>query len=219
MKNSAESTRSLRPSAPLFLTSFLAALILIGSASAHAATLCVNIQPACAFNNFTAEHLQVALTAARGNPGADIVRVGPGTYTSASGFNSSDNDPLTVVGAGPGSTFLNASGNGSTTLTSVFAQGGDVSGMTLSMTDSPRKATFGLRLTNGTIHNVDIRDLATEPGKFTAAQLDLNSIVRNSSIEVGAGDTGITCVASVDCTVRDDKRRRARSSKSISGHD
>ncbi len=106
--------RQLRVLGPLLVA------VAVLPATARAATICVGLdRPECAPPVET--NLQTALTRADAAAGADTVRIGPGTFVTASpnGFTSGGTDPIEIRGAGVSRTILRSTATAPTAVLSV----------------------------------------------------------------------------------------------------
>ena len=90
----------------LLVTTTLAVLAGALPQSASAVTICAGDASADCFLTYpgTSAGLKTALDSAQSSPGADVVRVGPGSFTGEFGHVS--NDPVDIVGAGTGATHI-----------------------------------------------------------------------------------------------------------------
>jgi hypothetical protein len=120
------------------------AALLCAPAVASADVYCVDTLPTgCDHIGYTASAgLQQALADAQVHGGADTVRIGSGVYPTltTSGFNYSSSDPVTIVGAGQGTTTITVTPPGAVPggFTSfiglqVFGPGSSVSGLTVTL--------------------------------------------------------------------------------------
>jgi hypothetical protein len=161
--------------------------------AAQAKTFCVS-DSACVSAGGTAEpDLQAALTAVgtgNGNPGANTISVGAGTFVG--NFGASDSDPLTIKGAGRNQTILQFSADNTVGLAINPGNPQDsISGLSIASTAGNN--TNALSRGMGTATDIAV----TAPASSTQAlgvSLVNGATLANSSVQVGS-TTGSRAVA------------------------
>jgi hypothetical protein len=188
--------------------------MLLCAAPASATTFCVS-DPACVTAGGTASaDLGAALSAANANAGPDRVEVGVGTFdeatASGSGFLyiNASNDPLELVGEGPGQTILKDSATMPGFFEPILAVRGPsttVSGFTFEMSiDSER----GLQFEQGaSASNVEARIGVGTPANTTGFVLTGTGAetLSNASTDLAAGDAslGVNLIGAPGGTIQD----------------
>lgn len=156
---------------------------------AMAADHCVGLHPSCSGPNTydaTAAGLQSAMGAANNNvnfPGADTVYVGPGTYEVMSTATITLTAPMTIVGAGKGTTSIEAKANNVTALYAYGSGSNTVDISDLTVRNEGWSTGYGLTIGAGTAHDIDIYAIA-ESGTVRGAQVLLNGRLEDSNITV-----------------------------------
>ncbi len=188
-----------------------------GAGGASATTFCVpSFGPNCpnSGGNVAEADLEKAM-GLNGRDGiADTIIIAAGTRTedaayepvgweNAGTFSPEGSDPLTITGAGPGSTFLTSNGTGNIFLVSFSSN--NTRAITMRDLTIRIPATFGdgsgagiLLATNDTLDNVDVVSL--NPGSDGVIATGLGNVFRNGEIRDDGGNGTIDYGLSADGT-------------------
>jgi hypothetical protein len=170
-----------------------AAAVLAVPALASASTYCVGDPGgSCGVSKpGTAAGLQAALTEADGSSGvADVVRIGPGTYTG--NFTYSSTDELDVQGSGT-ATIINGVGTQPALFVSASGSDSVVSSLEVHMADvQDLECAAGLRIGSAVAEDVRVANVAGSCG--TGIELGPDGYVRTSTVlgdrAIGINDHG-----------------------------
>lgn len=184
----------------LFLLPVAAAAIAFAAPTALAADHCVGLHPSCASANTypaTPAGLASALTAANTNasfPGADTVYIGPGEYVIPATLPISLSAPMTVIGAGKGTTSIKAGANN---VVPVYLYGTGANTVDLSNLTIRHEGYingYGLTMGAGVAHDLDISVISTG-GSVRGAQVLANGKLEHTDISLeGNGAIGVYLV-------------------------
>lgn len=196
--------------------------LVTGVSVASANTYCVS-DPGCPSGGTVEPDLQTALNDANAHAGADTVRIGPGTFSAGAGFNEkNDSSPITIVGAGRGSTTLVATNANARVLDLAQDTNATVSDLAITMPPSggvgvnvPQHiarvdisggsgAAYGLRTQNTTVDDVTITlpltssttGLYRPNGTLTANRLAITAANAIDGFGTSDSYTGLRIVAS-----------------------
>lgn len=169
------------------------AMLLLPPAAAHANVYCVDFTPPpadCDFSNYDENDLQIALSDAGGDLGADTVRIAPGTYTGP--FSYLPVDPISIVGSGQNQTTLDAPSPamGQTILALGGSAANTVSDLRISIPAPPATEPYtGLSLQGTMASDVTVAGPAANNatgvrmigGTFQSGTVDLNLAAADSN--------------------------------------
>jgi PKD repeat protein len=175
----------------------LVALALALPALASANLYCVN-EPACVKAGGTSEGsegigLQKALTSAEGHAGS-TVEIGAGTYSRAKGFEYSG-VPVTIRGAGAGSTILTTPLENGDTVLVFHSEGSTLSGLSVAVTAG--EGQQGISLDGGRIEGVSISGgaggdiptgLSISRGSFSDGSIEMSEAQTSLGVNASGGE-------------------------------
>jgi hypothetical protein len=163
-------------------------LLWLTSGVARADTYCVTPATGCD-GAHTLSTVQSALSAAAGNAGADTIQLGAATYTQDN-MTYTGSDPVSIVGAGTGSTTLQRA---TAAANSSVLRGSGTGPLSLShvhvhLLFSSASTVTGLRLDNG--GSLDDLLIDADGGSYTpeGVYLQGTSAMTNSTIDVTGGE-------------------------------
>jgi hypothetical protein len=171
-----------------------AAAIVLGAALpsvAAADDYCVAPKVTCGTGNVA--DLETALTDAKSHAGADRVLLDPGTYVAAGplGFQYASFDPVEIVGAGPGQTVLTTPpGSGDQVLQLLGGPVNSVRDLTIRIPAKVKSGFKGL-YSQGVARRIEIEENPDQPNQRWGARIDAPGVLEDSSVDVGAGGTGV----------------------------
>ncbi|MFL5885140.1 MAG: PKD domain-containing protein [Thermoleophilaceae bacterium] len=177
-------------------------------ALAQADTYCVG--PSLTGCTATADTVQHALDAANSTPAEDTVKIGPGTYTAATGTSFSypffsAGGVVHIIGSGS-STVLTT--DGTTTHVLVVGSppnGSSVANLAVRVPSTQLTGMTGILMSAGSVDNVSV---TSEPGLDAPVGITLDgSSLRHSSVDVSnaaSGGTAVTNVGGITALLEDD---------------
>lgn len=184
------------------LIAALAATATLGvAATAEATTYCVGSPTVCPAGSPAHTNLQDALDAAKNHAGHDVVRLGNGTFETATGFKYSPIDVATntveVVGEGSG-TVLKADAPAKPSFVTLSVDAAGPSRVAKLAVEAPDRALAaseikGIVVSSGVVaEDVAVRDSGNVPnGAELGILVKGGSGVRRSSVSMNDGATGI----------------------------
>jgi hypothetical protein len=167
------------------------AIWLAAPATASAATYCVHFTSGC--TGTTQPTIAAALTAAAGNPGRDLIRVGPGSFSESFDVDPANNVDIVGSGAGPGGTQLNPPST--TAVATVDEPSSTVQSMALTQTSGGPTMVL-----SGTADGLNVTGPA---GDTTAVEMNTSATLRNSTVSVDGGMAILVALGAQNVTVED----------------